>query len=220
MPTNKPPLPSRERLQFGWSVAGLSIVLSVLVWTLWVIPVNRSIEAAAPVTVGEPVVQELDAGETIGIWASGISASLGTVECAAIGPDGQVPTISQRRDLDWDDTLWWVTARPGFKQVRWFTATLSGSHTITCVDSLGTYGGEYLLADSANGEAVIGVGSSGGVKYPASSMLAFAAVGAPLLAVLLVPIMAVQTIRSRRSRVAGRRPASDGGSPPNAAPER
>lgn len=29
------PLPSRERLLFGWAIAGLGAVAAVLVWTLW-----------------------------------------------------------------------------------------------------------------------------------------------------------------------------------------
>lgn len=193
------PLPSRERLQFGWAIAGLGAVAAVLVWTLWVIPVNRSIADAAPAGFGVPVTVHLEAGDTVGIWAKGASPALGTAECSATGPAGRVPAKAQHGALDWDDTLWWATARPGFSQIRAFSATAPGAYTVNCSDSLGSYGGEYLLADSADKGFLIGLERTGGADYHASSMLAFAAVGAPLLVLLLVPVMAIQTLRVRRT---------------------
>ncbi|WP_104089832.1 hypothetical protein [Arthrobacter sp. GMC3] len=193
-------LPSRERLQFGWFVAGASVVVAVLVWVLWVMPINRSIESASPSPLGAPIVHEARSGETIGIWATGASALLGTAECTVAGPHGEPTSVYSVRDLGWADTLWWYTARPGVEQIRWFTATSSGTYTVNCADSLDTYDGEYLLADSAGGGGSLGLGRGGGVTFSIAAALAVAAVGSPLLAVMLIPIMVIQTVRVRRRR--------------------
>lgn len=88
------------------------------------------------------------------------------------------PSRTQHGSLDWDDTLWWATARPGFSQIRAFSATVPGVYTVNCSDSLGCYRGEYLLADSADKGLLIGLGRTGSANYQATSVLAFAAVGA------------------------------------------
>lgn len=194
------PLPSRERVEFGWFVAGGSVVVAALVWLLWVLPINHSIESATPTEIGAPIAHEAKDGAAIGIWSTGASALLGSMQCTVTGPLGDQATVRTVPVLGWDDTLWWVTARSGFKQTHWFTASGTGTHTVDCIDSLGSYGGEYLLADSTNAGGLLGMGRSGGVTFPLSSALAVAAVGAPLLAVLLTPIMAIQTVRLRRRR--------------------
>ena len=183
----------------GWWAVGASAVITVLVWALWVLPVNRSIAAAEPAEIGGPLTTQLAEGATAGIWATGRSALLGTASCSVTGPDGREVPVQSTRDLGWEDTLWWVTARPGFVEIRWFSAAESGEHTVSCVDALGTVEGRYLVADSASGADSVGLGRFGGARYPVSSMLALGAVAGPLLAVLLVPVLGIQTLRVRRA---------------------
>lgn len=194
------PMPTRQRLEFGWAIAGASVLAAVLIWALWVLPISRSIESATPAAIGSSVVYEVEKGKTAGIWTSGRSSWLGTVSCTVEGPDGGSPGVLNVRGLSWEDTLWWMTRRSGFEQTRWFTATSSGNHTITCRDSLDTYEGEYLLAKSAAGSGDLGLGRSGGVRYAKSEILAMSAVFTPLLAIMLIPIMTIQTLRVRWSR--------------------
>lgn len=193
-------MPNRQRLEFGWAVAGASALATVLIWVSWVLPISRSIESATPAPIGSSVVYDVEKGKTVGIWTSGQSSWLGTVSCAVEGPDGGKPRVLTVRGLSWEDTLWWITPRSGFEQTRWFTAISSGNHTVTCRDSLDTYEGEYLLAKSAAGSGQLGLGRSGGASYAKSEILAMSAVFAPLLAILLIPIMTIQTLRVCRSR--------------------
>ena len=65
---------------------------------------------------------------------------------------------------------------------------------VRCRESLATYGGEFLVAADTFGEGRVLRGVSTG------SALAVAAVGLPLFAVVLAPVMVVQTLRRRRMR--------------------
>lgn len=172
------------------------MVVSILVWVLWVIPVNRSVAAAAPTEVGEPIVAEFDRGAHVGIWAKGLSPQLESMECSVRGPGGRAVSVLLDRELAWDDTLFWLTARAGFFSDRGFTAAAQGAHVVKCVDSLGIYDGEYLVADMVTGTGSMRVR---GVPVSIHSALSVAAVGAPLMAILLLPLMGIQSIRFTRS---------------------
>lgn len=189
-------MPNRQRLKYGWAAAVASALATVLIWALWVLPISRSIESATPESIGSSVVYDVEKGKKVGIWTSGHSSWLGTVSCTVEGPDGGNPSVLNVRSLSWEDTLWWKTPRQSFEQTRWFTATSSGSHSIMCRDSLDTYEGEYLLGKSAAGGGQLGVGRSG-VTFAKSEILAMSAVFAPLLLILLIPIMTIQTLRAR-----------------------
>lgn len=192
-------LPTRQRLRIGWIAAGIFAIITILIWALWVLPVNRSVAAASPVEIGETVSVDLDEGEQAGIWGTGRSVLLGSASCTVTAPNGDDVPLAVTRDLGWDDTLWWMTARPGYAEFRWFTAPASGVYEVACLDALETYDGTFLVADSASGSGTVGLGRSGGNRYEVSSMLAIGAVVCPLTAVLLVPVLGLQTIRVRRS---------------------
>lgn len=192
-------VPTRERLMFGWVAAAVCALLALLIWTLWVMPVNRSIAAASPLVIGQTVAVKLSQDERAGIWGSGRSVLLGTADCSVTAPNGAAVPLESTMDLGWEDTLWWFTARQGFAEFRWFTAPESGSYGIECADALDTYEGEFLVAGSAAGSGTVGLGRGGGVSYRVSSVLAFGAVVCPLVSALLVPIMGVQTLRRRRA---------------------
>lgn len=193
-----PPVPTRDRIRFGWAVAIVCAVIGALIWALWVGPVNRSIAAAQPAEVGTTLSLDLAENQTVGIWANGISSALGTMDCEIAGPNGSAPAMVTVHGLGWEDTLWWITARSGFEQYARFTASEAGAHTVTCADSLDTYDGSFLLADDTGTNSSIGLGRLGAADFPAVEVLAFSVIVCPLVAVLLIPIMTVQTLRLRR----------------------
>jgi hypothetical protein len=180
--------------------------VGVLIWTLWVIPVAASVAAAQSVPLEHAEEIELDAGERVGIWGSGISAMLGTLECSVSGPGGT--ELSQRGgpSLSWDDTLWWMTPKRGFEQQTQFTAADEGVHTVTCSDSLATYDGEFLVAGDAFGSGSIGLGRTGGSDFAVGTALAFGAVFCLPVAMLLPVVILIRrrVTRGRRARHAGR----------------
>ncbi|RYF67776.1 MAG: hypothetical protein EOO29_36325 [Comamonadaceae bacterium] len=188
------------RLQLLWCLVVACALGAVLVWRLWAVPIARSVAHAQPAALGESVRIALPPGEVAGVWASGISALLGTIRCTAdVG--GQPVALRRGPSLDWQDTLWWFTPREGFVQHLRLTGPHDGAVIdLHCRDSLDRYGGEFLIAADSFGTARITR-----ADVPTGSALAVAAVGLPLFAVVLTPILAVQTIRRRRARSAGRR---------------
>ncbi|KAA0961436.1 hypothetical protein FQ142_11515 [Microbacterium sp. ANT_H45B] len=192
-------LRSRDRMAFV--AAAVCAVAGVLIWTLWVLPIVRSVEAAEDVPLGTTAVVDLEEGERVGIWASGISASLGTMECRAVGPDHDVRPQRGPSALSWDDVLWWMTPRTGFVQSSQFTAAESGAHRVTCRDSLDTYDGRFLVAGDSIGQGSIGLGRNGGVDFAQGTLLAAGAVMCPPLAVSLpLVILGRRLITGARGR--------------------
>lgn len=189
----------------------LAAVAGVLIWMLWVLPVASSVERAHPVPLGRTLSVDLDAGEGAGVWASGISAALGTMRCGVAGPDDTRVQLVSAPSLNWDDTLWWMTPRTGFEQVLRFTASESGAHRVHCEDSLETYDGAFLLADDSFGEGAVGLGRGSG--FAPGTVLAFCAVVLPLFAVLLPIVIGLRLLLTRRRApdarsFAGERPLS------------
>jgi len=162
-----------------WGLVAICFVGSALIWILWVLPIARSIERAEPVPLGEPI--EVSAGAH-GVWASGRAAMLGLVRCESDG------ALSSGPSLEWDDTLWWMTPREGFEQTR----RVSGATRVVCEATLDSYEGEYLVARDAFGSRSVWIGRMG---EPSGTVLAVGAVGLPLFAVFLTPILIVQTLR-------------------------
>lgn len=191
-------LADRDAVAFGFSA--LCACIGVLIWTLWVLPVAASVRDADPVPLGRGETVELRAGERVGIWGSGISAMLGTLECSVSGPDGAALPQRGGPSLSWDDTLWWMTPKRGFEQHTQFTAAHEGVHTVTCIDSLDTYEGEFLVAGDAFGSGSIGLGSTGGNDFATGTLLAFGAVFClPVAALLPVVILVRRRVTGRRS---------------------
>ncbi|WP_417503501.1 hypothetical protein [Microbacterium sp.] len=191
-------LADRDAVAFGFSA--LCACIGVLIWTLWVLPVAASVSDADPVPLGRGATVELQEGERVGIWGSGVSAMLGTLECSVSGPAGA--ELSQRAgpSLSWDDTLWWMTPKRGFEQHTQFTAVRAGVHTVTCADSLDTYDGEFLVAGDAFGSGAIGLGRTGGNDFAVGTLLAFGAVFClPVAVVLPVVILVRRRVTRRRS---------------------
>jgi hypothetical protein len=176
---------------------------AVLIWVLWVFPVAASVEAADPHPIGESAVAELAAGERVGIWGRGISANLGTMACTVAAPDGEGVATRGGPSLGWSDTLWWMTPRWGFEQSAQFIAPDAGAYRVSCVDSLDTYDGDFLIAGDTFGSGSIGLGRNGGSDFAVGSLLAFGAVFCPLLAVLLPAVIGIRlaVTRRRSSRV-------------------
>lgn len=183
-------LADRDAVAFGFSA--LCACIGVLIWTLWVLPVAASVREADPVPLGRGETVELQRGERVGIWGSGVSAMLGTLECSVSDPDGS--DLAQRKgpSLSWDDTLWWMTPKRGFEQHAQFTAAHEGAHSVTCTDSLDTYDGEFLVAGDAFGSGSIGLGRTGGNDFATGTMLAFGAVFCLPVAVLLPVVILVR----------------------------
>lgn len=193
------------------ATAAVCAIAAGLIWWLWVAPVVQSVAAAEPHRLGEPIAVQLSAGERAGVWASGIAANLGTVECRASGPGGGDLTLRSGPSLDWDDTLWWMTPKPGFAQVLQFTAERAGVHTVSCRDALDTYDAEVLVAGDAFGSGGLGLGAGGASRFPIGSVLAFGAVVFPGVAVLIPIVIALRRASSRRRERAARRRSSWGG---------
>jgi hypothetical protein len=198
---------TRERLADRDAVAfvfsALCAGIGILIWTLWVLPISASVAEAEASPLGQVETVELDAGERAGIWGSGISAMLGTLECTVSDPDGA--ELSQRGgpSLSWDDTLWWMTPKRGFEQQTQFTAMDEGAYTVTCDDSLDTYDGAFLVAGDAFGSGSVGLGRNGGSDFAVGSMLAFGAVFCLPVAVLLPVVILIRRLVTRRRDARG-----------------
>ena len=192
-------LAHRDAVAFAFSA--FCAIVGVLIWTLWVLPVAASVGEGEALPLGETSKIELSAGERVGVWGSGISAMLGTMRCTVEAPDGAELPQRGGPSLSWDDTLWWMTPKPGFEQSTQFTAGEAGVHTVTCTDSLDTYDGEFLLAGDAFGSGSIGLGRNGASDFAVGSLLAFGAVFCPLIVVLLPAVIVIRRLvaRGRRS---------------------
>ncbi len=194
------PIPSKERRWLGWLACALSAALGLGLWVFWVLPVRASVADATPGPSGTSVSVRLEEGQRVGIWASGRAAMLGTLECTVRSAGGEEPAVQRVRDLSWNDTLWWVTPRAGFESYAGFGAGATGEYAVSCDDSIGGYEASYLLAKDPQAPGWIGLGRGGSADFRSSSVLAYGAVVAPLLAVLLLPIMGVQSLRARHRR--------------------
>lgn len=202
------PIPSRDRRWLGWMACALSAALGLGLWLFWVLPIRASVADAAPVPSGTSVSLRLADGQRVGIWASGRAAILGTLDCSVRSGEGETPSVHRVRELNWNDTLWWVTPRHGFESYAGFTAGRAGDYVVSCADSIGAYEANVLLAKDPSAPGWLGLGRGGSADFRLSSVFAFSAVVAPLLAVLLLPIMAAQTLRARRVARGGGRPSS------------
>ena len=189
-------LTDRDHVALG--AALVALLAGVLIWTLWVIPIASSVDEAEPSGLGSSVRVDLDEGERFGVWASGISAALGSTSCTVIAPDGAELPWRGAPSLTWDDTLWWMTPRHGFEQIVQFTASASGVHTVTCVDSLGTYDGDFLVAGDSFGGGEVGLGRTGSNGFALGTVLAFCAVVLPLFSVLLPVVIGLRIVFTRR----------------------
>lgn len=189
-------LADRDAVAFWFSA--LCGCVGVLIWILWVLPVVASVEDAVPSPLGRTAEVELDSGERGGVWGSGISAALGTMECVVVGPGGGELPLRGAPSLTWDDTLWWMTPKPGFEQSAQFTSDRAGTHTVTCVDTLDTYDGEFLVAGDVFGSGSVGLGRNGGSDFAVGTLLAFGAVFCPLIAVLLPGVILMRRVVARR----------------------
>ncbi|MCI1020210.1 hypothetical protein HWD99_16410 [Microbacterium sp. C5A9] len=194
--------PSADRLttrdQAAFIAAAFCAVVSVLIWTLWVLPIVRSVEDAEPSAIGGSISVELSSGQTAGVWASGRAASLGTMECVVTGPDGSALLQRAGSALRWDDVLWWVTPRPGFEQRSQFTSVDAGPHLVRCEDPLDTYDGEFLVAGDSFGTGAIGLGRTGASDFGIGEVLVFCAVLCPPLAVLIPLVIVLRRLFTRR----------------------
>lgn len=177
--------------------AGVSAVVSVLIWTLWVFPIVRTVEVAEPVAIGSSTSIELATGETVGIWASGRSATFGTLECTVTAPDGGEVPQARGASLGWEDLLWWMTPRRGFEQRSQVTAIQAGAHLVRCVDSLDTYDGDFLVAGDSFGTGDIGLGRTGSNDFSIGAVLVFCAVLCPPLAVLIPLVILLRRLVTR-----------------------
>lgn len=187
---------NRDRIALGG--AALALVVGALIWVLWVLPIARSVGEATPTPIGVPVVVDLEAGERVGIWSSGLPASFGTMDCTVTSPEGApVPQVGPP-SLTWDDTLWWMTPRRGFEQLSQIVGASAGPHTIECSDSLDRYDGEVLVAGDAFGPESIGLGRTGSSDFAGGTLLAFGAVVCPPFAVLLPIVIGLRRLRDRR----------------------
>ncbi|MCK2036271.1 hypothetical protein KZC51_08985 [Microbacterium sp. SSW1-49] len=196
-------LNDRDRLALGAALT--SVVAGALIWLLWVLPVATSVDRAAAHPLGEPAIVELDAGQRVGIWGSGISANLGTMACTVNTAEGEDVATRGGPALVWSDTLWWMTPKWGFEQSVQFTALEAGMYRVSCADSLDTYDGEFLVAGDSFGGGSVGLGRHGGSDFAVGSVLAFGAVFCPLFAVLLPIVIGIRLAISRRRASSGSR---------------
>lgn len=191
-------LAHRDAVAFGFSA--FCAVAALLIWTLWVLPIAASVRESDATPLDQSVTIALGAGERVGVWGAGISAMLGTMECAVIAPDGTELPQRGAPSLTWDDTLWWMTPKHGFEQRTQFTSVDAGTHSVTCTDSLDTYDGEFLVAGDSFGSGSIGLGRSGGSDFAVGTILAFTAVVCPLIVVLLPGVILVRRLVARNRR--------------------
>ncbi|WP_217183435.1 hypothetical protein [Streptomyces sp. AC495_CC817] len=197
----------RHKDQVALGAAAVCAVAAVLIWVLWALPVARSVGEAEPAAIGDTITVELAEGPA-GIWGSGRSPLLGTMECTVTGPSGERLAQSGPPSLTWDDTLWWLTPRPGFEQVTRFTAPAAGVYDVACTDALDTYDGSFLVAGDTFGTGTIGLGRTGSSDFAVGTVLAFSAVVLPLFAALVPLIILVRRFVERRRR---RRPQQQSG---------
>lgn len=195
MREKRPGLTQKDRTALG--AAAVAAVAGALIWLLWVLPISASVEQAQSRPLGRTISVELEAGEGAGIWASGISPTLGTSECTVRGPGGDTATQGGAPSLNWDDTLWWMTPRQGFEQISRFTAAETGAHEVRCTDALDTYDGEFLLAGDAFGDGAVGLGRSGAAEFAVGTFLAFCAVVLPAFAILLPIVIGLRLLVAR-----------------------
>lgn len=186
---------ARDRIAFF--AAAIFAVGSLLIWTLWVLPIVRSVEAAQPVGIGSSTSIELADGQTVGIWARGRAATFGTMECAVTAPDGTAVPQVGGSSLSWDDVLWWMTPRPGFEQRSQFTAVDAGTHLVRCEDSLDTYDGSFLVAGDSFGAGDIGLGRTGSSDFSIGAVLVFCSVLLPPLAVMIPIVILLRRLLTR-----------------------
>ncbi len=88
--------------------------------------------------IGSPVEATFAAGERVGIWSNSVAADLEVLECEVTGPEGVEVATRRAPALNWHDTLWWCTSRPGFAQLRAFEAAHHGKYSVHCRDATGT----------------------------------------------------------------------------------
>ncbi|PVE92263.1 hypothetical protein [Microbacterium sp. TPD7012] len=188
------------RLRLAVVAAVLGTVGGALIWMLWVLPIVASVDRAEPHPLGDAIVVDLDADERAGIWAQGISANLGSLECVVVAPGGEPVAQRGAPALDWSSTLWWMTPKPGFEQTAQFTAPAAGPYEVRCADSLDIYDGAFLIAGDSFGGGSIGLGRGGGADYPIGTMLSFGAVFLPPFAVAVTIIVLIRVAASRRTR--------------------
>lgn len=189
-----------------WVLLGACVGGAALIWMLWVLPVASSVADAAPVPLGEISVVDAAAGESVGVWASGPAALLGLAECTGTDAAGHDVPLFAGATPDWDDVLWWMTPRDGFRQVLRAVPAAPGEVEIVCVSAMDAYEGQFLLAGDSFGAGSVGLGRGGNVDYPVGTLLALGAVTLPLFSVLLLVVLIVQTLvsRGRRIRTRGR----------------
>ncbi|MDQ1204520.1 hypothetical protein [Microbacterium sp. SORGH_AS_0862] len=188
----------RHRTQLLWTLVGVCVVASALIWALWVVPVSQSVAAAQPVPLGQRV--ELPTEGVTGVWASGAAPLLGLVECRAETADGSSLGTWSVPSPGWDDTLWWMTHGGGFSPVLSIADAGGAAASVTCTSRIDTYDGEFLLAgDVTAGGGGVGLGRMGNVDYRTGTLLALGAVGLPLFALLMTIVLLVQGVRSRRA---------------------
>lgn len=180
-----------------WVLLAACVAGGALIWMLWVLPVASSVAAAAPVPLGETAAVEAAAGESVGVWASGPAALLGLTECAGTDAAGQDVPLRAGATPDWDDVLWWMTPRDGFRQVLRAVPAATGEVTIACASAMDAYDGDFLLAGDSFGAGSVGLGRGGNVDYPVGTLLALGAVTLPMFSVMLFVVLIVQTLRVR-----------------------
>lgn len=188
----------RHKDHVAIGAAVVAAVAAALIWLLWVVPIAQSVGQAEPQPLGAPISVSLDGGQGAGVWATGRSAWLGTAECEVHGPDGSEQATADGPSLQWEDTLWWVTPRPGFEQIVRFTASAPGTYEVRCADAVDVYDGEFLVAGDSFGAGSIGLGRGGASGFPIGSILAFCAVVLPLFSVLLPIVIVLRRLRERR----------------------
>lgn len=187
------------RLRVAVAAAVLGGVGGALIWVLWVLPIVASVDRAEPRPLGDAIVVELGADQRAGVWAQGVSASLGTLDCVVTAPDGGAVAQRGAPALDWSSTLWWMTPKAGFEQITQFTASTAGAHEVRCTDSLDIYDGAFLIAGDSFGGGSIGLGRGGNADYPVGTMLSFGAVFLPPFAVGVTIIVLIRLGVSRRT---------------------
>lgn len=181
------------------ALALVSALAAAGIWALWVLPVNASVREAKPHPIGAPLGVELAAGERVGIWSNSVAAELEVLECEVTSPEGADIAMRRAPALNWEDTLWWLTSRPGFTQIRAFEAEREGRYSVVCHDQTGWYDGEMLIASDSFGGGSVGLGRLGSNDFATGTILAFCAVVCPLLAGLLLAMAGFSAFSRRRS---------------------
>lgn len=180
-------------------LAAIFAVAGAGIWGLWVLPVNASVRDAEPHSIGTPIAVTLTAGDRAGIWTNSLAADLEVLECEVRDSAGSEVAIRRAPALDWDDTLWWVNSRPGFAQVRAFTAERDGEYSVGCRDQTGWYEGEVLVAADSFGAGSVGLGRFGSNDFAKGTILSFCAVVCPLLSGLLALMAGFSWLSRRRA---------------------